>query len=73
LYTNAYKLAKQQLVSGKAWEKMKNVIRGQNGKNPEIGSEELQLAENIFEVHSSVSGKVKAIDMKHLNTVARML
>ncbi|MBR6907834.1 hypothetical protein IKN40_05055 [bacterium] len=70
---NAYKLAKQQLESGKAWEKLKNVIKAQNGQNPEIGSEELQLAENTFEVRSTVSGKVKAIDMKHLNTIARML
>jgi thymidine phosphorylase len=69
----AYKLAKEQLVSGKAMEKLRNLIKAQNGKNPDIGSEELQLAENTFEVHSSVSGKVKAIDMKHLNTVARML
>ena len=73
LYMTAYKLAKEQLVSGKAMEKLRNLIKAQNGKNPDIGSEDLQLAENTFEVRSPVSGKVKAIDMKHLNTVARML
>jgi thymidine phosphorylase len=28
-YVNAYKMAKNQLISGKAWEKLKDVIKGQ--------------------------------------------
>jgi thymidine phosphorylase len=72
-YRTAYNLAKEQLVSGKAWEKMRNIIRAQNWKNPDIKSEELELWEHSFEVYANASGKVKAIDMKHLNNVARML
>ncbi len=72
-YKSAYKMAKDQLVSGKAWEKMRDVIRAQNGKNPDINSEELELWQHSFEVYAPADWKVKAIDMKHLNMVARML
>jgi thymidine phosphorylase len=72
-YKTAYKMAKDQLVSGKAWNKMRDIIRAQNWKNPDIQSEELELWQHSFEVCSPFEGKVRAIDMKHLNTVARML
>lgn len=72
-YASAYKIAKNQLISGKAWEKLKDVIRGQNGENPGILSEELVLWKHTFEVQAQVTWKVRAIDMKHLNNVARML
>jgi thymidine phosphorylase len=52
---------------------MRDVIRAQNGKNPDINSEELELWQHSFEVCAPADWKVKAIDMKHLNMVARML
>lgn len=39
----AYDIAYQQLVSGKAWEKMQQIIAVQRGKNPGIYSEDLAL------------------------------
>jgi thymidine phosphorylase len=72
-YKKAYALAKEQLVSGKVREKLQAVIKGQNGPNPKILSEDLVLWEHSYDVVSKVTGKVKFIDMKHLNTVARML
>jgi thymidine phosphorylase len=42
-YRSAYKIAKEQLVSGKALEKLRAVIKAQNGPNPDIHSEELEL------------------------------
>jgi thymidine phosphorylase len=35
--------AKEQLLSGKAWEKLQAVIKAQNGPNPKILSEDLVL------------------------------
>ena len=72
-YRTAYKMAKNQLLSGKAWDKLKDLIRGQNWKNPEILSEELELWKHSYEVCATTSGKIRSIDMKHLNNVAKML
>ena len=72
-YRTAYKMAKNQLLSGKAWDKLKDVIRGQNWKNPEILSEELELWKHSYEVCATTSGTIRSIDMKHLNNVAKML
>ena len=72
-YRTAYKLAKDTLVSGKAWKKLQDIIEAQNWKNPRIGSEELELGANSFDVVSSKNWKIKSIDMKYLNMIARSL
>ncbi len=68
----AEKLAYGQLISGKAWEKMQKIIIAQHG-NPNITSEDLKLAKIRHDIHAETSGKVKNIDMKMVNTVARTL
>jgi AMP phosphorylase len=69
----AEKMALEQLKSGKAWAKMQEIIKAQHGKNPNIKSEELQLAKIKKEIKAEKNGKVKSIDMKVLNAAARAL
>jgi thymidine phosphorylase len=66
-------LALKTLKSGKAWKKMQEIIKGQNGKNPNIKSEALELAKCKKEIKAEKDGRVKSIDMKILNVVARTL
>lgn len=69
----AEKLALETIKSGKAWKKMQEMIKAQNGKNPNIKSEELELAKVKREIKAEKNGKVKSIDMKVVNVVARTL
>ncbi len=80
----AIKLAYGQLVSGKAWEKMQQIIKVQaynkeytapfvNGKTYEVKSEELKLAEYSEDIVAESDGEIKNIDMKQLNMVTRSL
>lgn len=69
----AYQKAKEELTSGKAWKKMQEIIIAQEGKNPEIWSEELDIAPNTETITAQHTGKLTAINMKHLNMVARTL
>ena len=72
-YRTAYKLAKDTLVSWKALEKLQAVIKAQKWENPTIWSEELVLWQHTYEVLSEKNWKVKSIDMKYLNMIARTL
>lgn len=72
-WKKAYQLAYDQLVSGKAWEKMQKIIIAQRGKNPDIYSEDLPLGKIAKEIYAPKSGTVKAIDLKEVNEVARTL
>jgi len=69
----ADELALDTLKSGKARKKMQEIIKGQNGKNPNIKSEQLELAKVRKEIKAEKDGRVKSIDMKVLNVVARTL
>jgi putative thymidine phosphorylase len=69
----ALKLAYGQLVSWEARKKMQRIIKAQRGKNPNIQSEELELAPKSKDIISRKDGKVTQIDMKVLNVAARTL
>ena len=69
----AYDLAKEQLVSGKAWKKMQEIIKAQRGKNPNQKSEDLKLGKYNKEILADKAGTIKAIDMKLINLTARTL
>ncbi len=69
----AYELAYQQLKSWKAWKKMQSIIKAQWWKNPNINSEELELAKYKKEVKAEKDGVVKSIDMKLINLTTRTL
>jgi thymidine phosphorylase len=52
---------------------MQKIIKVQRGKNPNIKSEELELAPKSKDILARRDGKVTAIDMKVLNVAARTL
>jgi AMP phosphorylase len=61
-------LAKKILGSGKAFEKFKQIVLAQKRKN----SVKLQPAKFKKEIHTSKSGKIKEIDNKKINSLARI-
>lgn len=69
---DAEKLAYGQLISGKARTMMQKIISAQKG-DPTVLSEELGLAKIQKDIIAEKSGKVKYIDMKVVNVVARTL
>ena len=69
---DALELAKHQLVSGKAWEKMQAIISAQKG-NPEITSETLKLWEHTYDVLATHDGTLKSMDLHKVNAVCRRL
>jgi len=72
-WKEAQKLAYWQLVSWAAWKYMQKIIKAQNGKNPNINSEDLKLWKYTLDVKSEKDGVIKDIDMHHLNMICRTL
>lgn len=68
----AEKLAYGQLISWEARKKMQKIISAQHG-NPDVDSEKLRLGKYSKDILASENGKVKTIDMKALNLLARTL
>ena len=68
----ALEIAKHQLESGKAWEKMKSIISAQKG-NPDITSETLVLGNHTYDVLATHDGKLKSMDLHKVNAVCRRL
>jgi thymidine phosphorylase len=52
---------------------MQRIIKAQNGKNPNIRSEDLVLGKYSFEVKAEKDGVIKDIDMHKLNAICRTL
>ncbi len=65
-------MAVEALTSGRAWEKMREIIKSQGG-NPGIDSEDLTLAAIRHRFHASYSGKIVAVDDNMVDDVARIL
>jgi AMP phosphorylase len=63
-------LAEDLLNSGKAREKMMEIIEAQGG-NPKIKPEEIPLGDKTYDVTSDITGKVRFIDSKLISKVAR--
>ena len=72
-WEQAKKLAYWQLVSWEARKYMQRIIKAQNGKNPNIRSEDLVLGKYSFEVKAEKDGVIKDIDMHKLNAICRTL
>ncbi|HEX7542923.1 MAG TPA: thymidine phosphorylase [Patescibacteria group bacterium] len=64
--------ARKILESGNALKKFQEIVKAQGGDH-KISSDSLSLANNKFDFHSSVSGKIKDINNHNLNTVAKIL
>lgn len=68
----AEKLAYGELISGKARTMMQKIISAQQG-SPDVKSEKLALAKIKKDILAEKSGKVKNIDMRAVNVLARTL
>ena len=69
----AKKLAIKQLKNGAARKKMTQIISAQNGKNPDIKADEIQLGKLQYEVKAEQDMIVEGVDMRYLNTIVRTL
>lgn len=65
-------LARDILLSGKAWKKMQEIIRVQGGKAT-IDSEDVTLAVKRYRVHAGISGIVRKVNNHAINDIARVL
>lgn len=65
-----YDLAKEILVSGKALEKMKEIIREQKGSVLKSG--DIGLAKYKKEIRSNSEGEISRMGVKKLTTIARL-
>ena len=65
-------LAKYILVSGKAFAKMREIIKAQGG-NPDVSSNDIHLAEYVYEVPSPKKGTVTTFNNQDLTIIAKIL
>lgn len=65
-------LACYLLKTGKAWEKMSEIIKAQKGNNA-LDSEDLKPGSHSLEIKAPHRGFVKAIDNKNLTVICRIL
>ncbi len=71
---NAKEKAREILESGKAFEKFKEIINAQNGKNDfEKRIKKLKFARYKKEIFAQREGKIKEIDNKKINLLCRIL
>ena len=63
-------MAKEILRSGKAYEKMKKIIKAQGG-NPEITPEDIKLGPHIKEFFSSKEGYIVEVNNSIINQIAK--
>jgi AMP phosphorylase len=67
-----YRIAKQQIASGKALEKFREIIEAQGG-NRGVRPSDVELADNSQKVFARESGVVAHVDNKTLSRIARIL
>ncbi len=67
---DGYDVAMHILKSGKAWEKMKEIIEAQGG-NPKIKEDELPIGTHVYELKAPRSGRIEHINNKAISKVAR--
>jgi thymidine phosphorylase len=69
----AEEIARKQLESWAAWKMMQKIIKAQNGRNPDIKSEDLKPWIFAKEILADKDGKVKKVDLHNINHIARRL
>jgi len=67
---NGQKLAKDILRSGKAYEKMRNIIMAQGG-NPDIKPNEIKLGPYVKEFFASKEGHITEVNNSIINQIAK--
>lgn len=70
--SNGTKLAKKILESGKAWQKMREIIKAQGG-NPNVRPEDIPVGTDTETITADKDGVVKAIDNNKIKKIARLL
>ena len=65
-----HKIAKDILYSGKAYQKMREIIEAQGG-DPDIKPSDIQIGEYKYEVYAPVDGFVTKVSNKSINQIAR--
>ncbi|HVT00895.1 MAG TPA: thymidine phosphorylase [Patescibacteria group bacterium] len=71
-YKNTREWAEDMLKSGKALEKMREIIKAQGGK-PNIKSSDLKPGDFCARITSDVSGKIKEVSSKNITIIAKIL
>lgn len=71
-YKNTYEWAKDVLVSGRAHQKLSEIIEAQGG-NPKIKSSDLKPGSYCSILEAGFGGKVKGIINKNITTIAKVL
>jgi AMP phosphorylase len=69
---DGYDRAMEALRSGRAWEKMREIIRAQGGK-ADIDSEEISLSSNSIKIKAEKEGHIVSFDNKGIVAVCRAL
>jgi len=69
----AERKVRNQLKTGKAWEKMSQIIAAQRGDNPHIQADDIKLGKIIHEVKAEKNLTITGVDMKYLNMIVRTL
>ncbi|MBI5229591.1 thymidine phosphorylase, partial [Candidatus Micrarchaeota archaeon] len=67
-----YNIAMQQILSGRAFEKFKEIIRAQGG-NPRIRVEDIPLGRFSKKIRSEEEGKISHIDNVNVSRICRVL
>ncbi len=67
-----YNIAYQQMQSGKAYEKFKEIIGAQGG-NPHIKSENIEIGQLRAKIIADERGKISHMDNKAISRICRML
>lgn len=65
-------VARQILLSGKALEKMREIVSSQGG-NPDVCSHDLKLASHRYEVHAWKKGRIHAMNNQQITVIGRIL
>lgn len=68
--SNGYRKALEILDSGKAYMKMLQIIKAQNGK--EIAAEDINIGKHQHDILSNKSGRVASIDNLYISRIARI-
>lgn len=71
-FGSGHEWARHLLSSGKAWEKMKEIIKAQGG-DPKVTSESLKPGRYSHEIVAKTNGTVKKIHSKNATVLAKIL
>jgi len=69
---NGQKMALESLQSGRAFKKMREIIKAQGG-NSNIDSEKIKMGKVLWELKSSKKGMIQEIHNKNINKICRLL